>query len=143
MQFCSDEDTDLRAIIKAWLNSSTHNPSPQLEGWIDDYFYKAKDWVLKCGERVVETTLVGLVFNGLSHLVGVTSKAEFACALVRGLGGNLPSETRANFAKEVLVHYEYIMWTDLTIDNKYYITILSPLNECYFLFLCVGVYLDT
>ena len=99
---------DLRAIIKAWLNSSTHNPSPQLEGWIDDYFYKAKDWVLKCAKRVVETTLIGLVFNGLSHLVGVTSKVEFACALVWGLGGNLPSETRANFAKEV-VHYEYTL----------------------------------
>ena len=94
----------MKAIIKAWLNSSTHSSSSQLEGWIEDYFYKAKDWVLKCGESVVETTLIGLVFNGLSHLVGVTSKAEFACALVRGLGGNLPSETRANFAKEVLIY---------------------------------------
>lgn len=60
--------------------------------------------MLKCGEHVVETTLVGLVFNGLSHLVGVASKAEFTCALVRGLGGNLPADTRANFAKEVGIY---------------------------------------
>ena len=50
---------------------------------------------------MVETSPVGVAMNGLSHLVGVGSKDEFACALVRGLGGNLPVPTREKFAKEV------------------------------------------
>ena len=103
--FLSDEDTDVKAIVKAWLRSSSSSSSsplsPHLEGWIEDYFYQGLDWILKTGESVVETTLVGLVMNGLSHLVGVASKGEFSCALVRGLGGNLTSTTRTEFAKQV------------------------------------------
>ena len=56
---------------------------------------------MKSGDLVINTTQVGVAMNGLSHLVGVVSKAEFACALVRGLGGNLPMPTREKFAKEV------------------------------------------
>ena len=56
---------------------------------------------MKARDFVVETTLVGVVMNGLSHLVDVGCKAEFACALVRGLGGNLGVETRERLAKEV------------------------------------------
>ena len=96
---CSDEDTDVKAIVKAWLKSSSS--SSTLEGWIEDYFYQALDWVLKTGESIVESTLVGLVMNGLSHLVGVSSKGEFSCSLVRGLGGNLTTATRTEFAKQV------------------------------------------
>lgn len=40
-----------------------------------------------------------------SHLpfqvAGSTSKADFACGLIRGLGGNLSLADRASFAKEV------------------------------------------
>ena len=56
---------------------------------------------MRSGDLVVRTTLVGVAMNGLSHLVGVANKAEFACALMRGLGGNLPLPTREKFAKEV------------------------------------------
>ena len=37
----------------------------------------------------METTKVGTVLNGLSHLRGVTRKGEFVLSLIRGLGGNL------------------------------------------------------
>ena len=56
---------------------------------------------MKANDFVVDTTLVGVAMNGLSHLVGVRSKAEFSCALMRGLGGNLGDQTRETFAKEV------------------------------------------
>ena len=72
-----------------------------MEGWLDDHFYRALDWVMKANDFVVETTMVGVAMNGLSHLVGVGCKAEFACALVRGLGGNLAPNTQEKFAKEV------------------------------------------
>jgi dynein heavy chain 2 len=99
MIFLSNEDTDVRAIVKAWIKS--HPVSCQLIGWIDDYFYQALDWMLSSGEGLVETTPIGLVMNGLSHLNGVNSKAEFACSLVRGLGGNLPAAVRTEFTKHV------------------------------------------
>jgi tRNA A22 N-methylase len=38
---------------------------------------------------VVETSLVGCVLNGLSHLHNVRNKAHFAVCLIHGLGGNL------------------------------------------------------
>lgn len=50
---------------------------------------------------VVETSLVGTVFNGLSHLSAVTERGQFIVGLLRGLGGNLNHKTRQEFAKEV------------------------------------------
>lgn len=50
---------------------------------------------------VVETSLVGTVFNGLSHLNAVTERGQFIVGLLRGLGGNLNLKTRREFAKEV------------------------------------------
>jgi dynein heavy chain 2 len=49
----------------------------------------------------VDTSLVGVVMNGVSHMQGVRNKAEFAISLIRGLGGNLNEGTRESFAKEV------------------------------------------
>ena len=57
--------------------------------------------VLFQNDLVVDTTLVGVVLNGLSHLHNVKDKTEFCVSLIRGLGGNLSEKTRANFAKEV------------------------------------------
>lgn len=50
---------------------------------------------------VVETSLLGTVFNGLSHLNNVTERGQFIVGLLRGLGGNLNLKTRQEFAKEV------------------------------------------
>lgn len=50
---------------------------------------------------VVETSLVGTVFNGLSHLDAVGERGQFVVGLLRGLGGNLNLKTRQEFAREV------------------------------------------
>lgn len=50
---------------------------------------------------VVETSLVGTVFNALSHLSAVNERGEFLVGLLRGLGGNLNLKIRQEFAKEV------------------------------------------
>lgn len=101
MIFLSDEDTNIQAVVNSWLASQSEASRHSLEPYIEQYFFKALEWVLKAGEAQVETTLVGWVLNGLSHLQDVTSKAHFALALVRGLGGNLPENIRIDFAREV------------------------------------------
>ncbi|XP_069942834.1 cytoplasmic dynein 2 heavy chain 1 isoform X1 [Cherax quadricarinatus] len=101
MIFLSDEDTNIHAVVNAWLESQGEEAKRYLEPYIEQYFFKALEWVLKAGEVEVETTLVGWVLNGLSHLHEVTSKAHFSLALVKGLGGNLPANIRSDFAREV------------------------------------------
>lgn len=97
----SDEDTELKSLVQSWLSKQPEETRSNLHSWIEDYFYQALEWVMKQGDFVVDTSLVGVVMNGLSHLGGAECKADFAIKLIRGLGGNLSDGTRANFAKEV------------------------------------------
>ena len=52
---------------------------------------------------VVETTLVGIIMNGLSHFHEVQNTSHFGLCLIRGLGGNLVEAVKENFAKEVFM----------------------------------------
>ncbi len=72
-----------------------------LNNWIDKHFYRALDWVMKTNEFIVDTSLVGVVMNGLSHLYDVRDEAHFGVCLIRGLGANLPDAKRETFVKEV------------------------------------------
>ncbi|KAJ8027756.1 Cytoplasmic dynein 2 heavy chain 1 [Holothuria leucospilota] len=101
MIFMSDEDTELKSLVQSWLSKQPEETRSNLHSWIEDYFYQALEWVMKQGDFVVDTSLVGVVMNGLSHLGGAECKVDFAIKLIRGLGGNLSDGTRANFAKEV------------------------------------------
>ena len=96
----------MKALVKSWLLSQPEEDRRMLETFLEDHFYKALDWVLKQNEFVVETSLVGVVMNGLSHMHGVKVKQEFACALIRGLGANLSSTAKTAFAKEVCILVE-------------------------------------
>ncbi|GBG24746.1 Cytoplasmic dynein 2 heavy chain 1 [Hondaea fermentalgiana] len=91
MIFLSDEDVDVRRLVQCW--------APE----IPEQFYQALDYVTtRCaGDQVVETTLVGLVRNGLSHVTKADPEdtAGFVTALVRGLGGNLEVSAREDFAR--------------------------------------------
>ena len=115
--YYSNEDTDTQAIIKSW-KAREANDNKLLAGWIDDYFFKALDFVLKRNDFSVETTLVGAVLSGLSHLKGVTVKAEFACALIRGMGSNLNEDSKVALAKEVLSVYLFCFCLCLYINNQ-------------------------
>ncbi|KFP28061.1 Cytoplasmic dynein 2 heavy chain 1, partial [Colius striatus] len=97
----SDEDTDLNSLIKSWLRNQPEECRYNLENWIGDYFEKALNWVVKKNDFMVETSLVGTVMNGLSHLHGCTDRGQFIINLLRGLGGNLNMKSRQEFAKEV------------------------------------------
>ena len=99
MIFLSDEDTDVKALVGSWLEKNKADDN--LVRLVDEMFYKAVDWCLKHDDFVVETSLVGCVLNGLSHMTTVSNRLEFGISLVRGLGGNLNENTRESFAKEV------------------------------------------
>uniref|UniRef100_A0A3Q3WZD5 Cytoplasmic dynein 2 heavy chain 1 n=1 Tax=Mola mola TaxID=94237 RepID=A0A3Q3WZD5_MOLML len=102
MIFLSDEDIDVGALLKSWLRGQPEDCYGNLENWLGDYFQQALDWVLKQNDFVLETSLVGTVFNGLSHLNAVTERGQFIVGLLRGLGGNLNFKTRQEFARELL-----------------------------------------
>ncbi|XP_058542508.1 cytoplasmic dynein 2 heavy chain 1 isoform X7 [Neofelis nebulosa] len=101
MIFLSDEETDVNSLIKSWLKNQPPSYRNNLESWIGDYFEKALQWVLKQNDYVVETSLVGTVMNGLSHLRGCRNHEQFVISLIRGLGGNLNMKSRLEFTKEV------------------------------------------
>ena len=102
MIFMSDEDTDIRGLVSAWLNNQPSEEVREvLPKYIDQWFFKAIEWCQKQNEFVVETSLVGCVLNGLSHMHGVADRLQFAVALIRGLGGNLKDSAKAAFAQEV------------------------------------------
>jgi len=101
MIYLSDEDVDVKRVVKRWLKSQPEAARMQLAAWTEDLFYRALDWVLQHGEMVVDTTMVGTVVSGLSHVAGAASKGAFVASLIRGLGGNLNHEQRTAFAREV------------------------------------------
>lgn len=76
------------------------------------------DWVLQNGEIVVSTSVVGTVFNGLSQLIGVSSRPQFCIALIHGLGGNLTQSSRKEFARQVYVLIFASKLTFLVIHNQ-------------------------
>ena len=88
-------------MVKSWLSKEPAETRSFTEKLIRDYFYEAFNWIMKEGDFVVETTLIGNVLNGLSHLHSVRDKSIFALALIRGLGGNLKHKTKEAFAREV------------------------------------------
>ena len=90
MIFLDQESSDVKCIVSCWIRRQPEAEQMKLQGWIDDYFFKALDWVLTHGadHLAIETTKAGVVHGALSHLVGVKSKSAFACAAVRGFGSN-------------------------------------------------------
>ena len=109
MIFLSDEDTNIAGLVNAWISRQPQEKQEMLNRLIEEMFFKAVDWCVKSNDAVIETSLVGLVLNGLSHLAGATNRLQFAVALVRGLGGNLLPGTRENFAKEVTIFIDLFL----------------------------------
>jgi len=100
MIFLSDEDLDVRRLVQRWLSTLPAERQTSMASWMDDLFYRALEHVLHC-EKIVDTTLVGTVMNGLSQVRDATSKEEFVCGIIRGLGGNLSLQQRTVLAREI------------------------------------------
>ena len=82
VSLCSSEDVDVKALVKFWLQSHTPSaePPPSFESWISDYFYihPTLEWVLSAGNQVVDTTVTGLVVNGLPGMLPGRAVAELS-----------------------------------------------------------------
>ena len=100
--FLSSEDIGTKAHVNSWLKAHTRNGDiqPQLEGWIEDFFYRSLTLAASLG-HTVQTTVTGLMVNGLTHVMGATTKEDFACRLVRGLGGNMTQNKKLDLSKQV------------------------------------------
>ncbi|CAM1329611.1 Uncharacterised protein at_DN1743, partial [Pycnogonum litorale] len=118
--FLSDEDTDVKAFVGAWLNNQSDEVKKNLSSLIEDYFYRALEWVLRQNDFVVNVSLVGVILNGLSHLHDVDNKQRFLVALLNGLGSNLSDACKDNFAREV-----FSWMSELAPDQH------NPLNTFY------------
>ena len=102
MIFLSDEDTNITGLVNSWIQKQDDDKRENLLKYIQELFFNAVDWCVKANDMVIETSLVGLVLNGLSQLENANNRLEFAVGLIKGLGGNLNSTSRNNFAQEVL-----------------------------------------
>jgi dynein heavy chain 2 len=102
MIFLSEVKNDeVKALVTSWIKKQDSKLQARIAEWLEAMFYAAMDWVIEAEADVVARTKVGLVLTGLSHLRGVSAKGEFCCALIRGLGCNLPMDKRAQFATKV------------------------------------------
>ncbi|KAE9115561.1 Cytoplasmic dynein 2 heavy chain 1 [Phytophthora fragariae] len=109
MIFLSDEDMVIQRLVSKWLltlppavDASTSNTREALRQWIDELFTRGLEEVHKY-DAVVATTTVGTIMNGLSHVATATTRSEFVCAMIRGLGANLAMGSRASFAKSLFM----------------------------------------
>ncbi|KAL4105900.1 hypothetical protein PRIC1_003955 [Phytophthora ramorum] len=109
MIFLSDEDMVVQRLVSKWLltlppasDPSTSNTRDALRQWIDELFTRGLEELLKY-DAIVATTTVGTIMNGLSHVASATTRSEFVCAMIRGLGANLAMGSRASFAKSLFM----------------------------------------
>ena len=109
---CSSEDIDTKAQVNSWLKVRSRGAEvpPQLEGWIEDFFYRSLSLASSLGQSV-QTTVTGLMVNGLTHVCGAVTKEDFACRLVRGLGGNMSQSKKQELAKQVF------HWTNTVLPD--------------------------
>ncbi|VDP90452.1 unnamed protein product [Echinostoma caproni] len=99
--YVSDEATEPKALVGAWLAQQPESDRGKLEVLLNPAFYHCLDWVYKKKEFVVETSPAATVFNGLSHLVGAVTTAKLTVGLIRGLGANLTDAAREALANLV------------------------------------------
>ncbi|DBA00111.1 TPA: hypothetical protein N0F65_000402 [Lagenidium giganteum] len=103
MIFLSDEDMDIKRLVSKWLLTlQPEDRRENLRQWIDELFTKALEELHKY-DMVVETTTVGTIMNGFSHVATATTRSEFVGAIIRGLGANLAMSSRASFAKSMFM----------------------------------------
>ncbi|KAI6655602.1 cytoplasmic dynein 2 heavy chain 1-like [Oopsacas minuta] len=124
MIFLRKEEIDYRAITTSWLELHISRFTKSLQtlilNCIEQYFYSCLDIVIHSGNLVIECSQVGLLYNGLSHVLLVKSKEDFAIAMIRGFGSNLHITARTQFAREVMAMMNFSLPNPGEPCNVYY-----------------------
>ncbi|CAL1265870.1 unnamed protein product [Larinioides sclopetarius] len=118
--FLSNEDVNIKSLVTTWLLQQDENNRLTIQTFIDDYFYKALDWVLKQNDFVLETSVTGTILNGLSHLKDSKNISQFAVNLSRGLGSNLRKSSRDALIREIFSWANLIIPDPNSPSNTYY-----------------------
>eukprot|EP00056_Hartaetosiga_gracilis_P017754 m.8317 g.8317 ORF g.8317 m.8317 type:complete len:4146 (-) comp6080_c0_seq1:66-12503(-) len=103
MIFLSDEDTDTKSLVRAWVEDNVPEEyCLVVDDFLNDHFFRSLDFVLDSSTSLMATQgRVGLVFNALSQIKGVFTTTELAVRVIRGLGGALSIERRSDLAKHL------------------------------------------
>ena len=106
MIFLSKEEIDIKAVVNSWLNVHIARlPKLQqsfIQDCVDKHFYRCLEMVQSLEALVIDSSIIGIVYNGLSHLVYVNCKEEFALAMIRGFGCILNIKARQQLSKDIL-----------------------------------------
>ncbi|KAL6598153.1 dynein heavy chain and region D6 of dynein motor-domain-containing protein [Neocallimastix sp. 'constans'] len=131
MIYMSDENIDIKLLVKAWLDKQDNHVAKIISPFIESYFFKALEWITKNSDAsVVKTTKIGNVFNGLSHLSTANSLNKFIFGLIKGFGSNLYQNQRQEFAM-ILFKLAGIQITDKSNVLDYYIDVKSDSIQHY------------
>jgi dynein heavy chain 2, cytosolic len=71
MVFLSEEDTDASGLIEKWIQEQPSETQGKLQNWIQQYFDNAVRFIEDSEALVVDTSKMGIIQNGLSHLKGI------------------------------------------------------------------------
>jgi dynein heavy chain 2, cytosolic len=77
MIYFSEETLDTTPLVDSWLLKRPFELRQTLKAYIDQYFVKSIAWISSNASLVVETTKLGVVMNGLSHISAATDKISF------------------------------------------------------------------
>ena len=109
-------------IISRWLKSLSEISDTDVPLWMDKHFSKALDIALKT-KMVIDTTSIGTILNGLSHVKKCSNESDFLHGLICGLGANMPYSSRVKFSQRVLSwgdknEFERLNTLDMYSDNN-------------------------
>ncbi|XP_017783105.1 PREDICTED: cytoplasmic dynein 2 heavy chain 1 [Nicrophorus vespilloides] len=99
--FLNESDVNIRDFVNNFLSKQPENVEMLLTNYVNDYFYKALDWIHNEAELIIEKPQIALASTALSQLVDCESKAQFVVGLINGLGGQIIEDFRDIFAQQI------------------------------------------
>ena len=113
MIYLSQQDIELNTLISSWiLQNCKENDQTMIANWMNDIFMNTVSWIDKNIVNnpsissklsfVVPITIIGMVSNGLSQLIGVSDNIkDFMVRCVNGFGSNFPIKIANKIALKV------------------------------------------
>ncbi|XP_055534643.1 cytoplasmic dynein 2 heavy chain 1 [Wyeomyia smithii] len=104
------EDLPYQLVVNAWL---TKQADPDmLKSFLDQYYYRAIDWIEEQKWRPSGYSLVSLAEAGLAALESVKSTEQFCIDLLCGLNGVLTAEGKNKLSNQMF------SWADITVTDS-------------------------